>query len=1157
MYIEEIVVDGFKSYQSRTQISGFDPNFNAITGLNGSGKSNILDAICFVLGITNYSQLRVNGLQELVYKHGQAGVRKASVSIVFNNEDKASSPIGYDQHDQIIVTRQIVIGGKSKFLINGIVAQTHKVQNLFHSVQLNIQNPHFLIMQGHIAKVLNMKPLEILSMLEEASGTRLFEANKSKALKTIAKKQLKVEEINKVLEEKIRPTLESLKLESQQYNHYLASKKNMEKLAKFLIAYDYYKTQSMLEKSTGDNESSITEIEDIKKDLKLKDERVENIKNQIQETIKKRDSEKSNDLIKLETLVGNLSKELTEISADFQNKQDLVSARVNRLESLKTEKKELSTEIESKKQEIEVSEKELEEKSKEKDVLASKFSALQQGYSSADDGGAKTVQDQLMDARHKITVLQTDQKTLEMNRSHLEEKLEGLKTEEVDKSSFDKLLKERNELEENVQDLHDQLKELQYSESDENQLYREIEKTEGELKKLASLAEPLARKFNYRVPKDIDPNLVFGMVCKLIDIENQQCEVALDIAGSSKLFNIVIEDANVGKRLIQKHKVQGLNRITCIPLDKIHPTLTDNSKVKIAKEIGSSLNKQVNHAIELLSYDEKFRKAIEYVFGNIFVCEDEETAQKVTFSNDIKTTSVTFTGNLYSPEGTLNGGSAPSSASIIKNVRKLKDLEKKMAALKSTISSTKDKIHKIRENSSIHQQLRNTLELKEHELSLLNQRIAQTMYSKHQEKIENINNQLKQILDDLNGNRASLEEVKSLAQKYEKLSSQGTTSGEFNIKEIKGLLDKAIKVHSDANKKHLKLKAELEEMIKERDHLAQQINDLEKALEKFKKELDQVTKLRDEKKEIYDRKFELYEETRELLSDCDGELAKYNRELEIVEKEKANKKLKLKQLELKVSDYKDDTKKLQKHLSHLKDEHAWVSKEKQFFGKEGSEYDFKSKDIQSISEELKALEKDNFILSKSINVKASNMLAKTDQECKELMEKQTQIKKDKEKIETVIKELEQKKIDTLNHTYEKVNQDFGSIFSELLPGANAKLIPDGKDVMDGLRVKVAFGDDWKESLSELSGGQKSLLALSLILSLLRFKPAPMYILDEIDAALDLSHTQNIGQVLKKKFSQSQFIVVSLKEGMFNNANVLFKTRFVDGVSNVDRIQNRR
>lgn len=161
--------------------------------------------------------------------------------------------------------------------------------------------------------------------------------------------------------------------------------------------------------------------------------------------------------------------------------------------------------------------------------------------------------------------------------------------------------------------------------------------------------------------------------------------------------------------------------------------------------------------------------------------------------------------------------------------------------------------------------------------------------------------------------------------------------------------------------------------------------------------------------------------------------------------------------------------------------------------------------------------------------------------------------KDKAKIEAVIEELDVKKSLALQTTWIKVNRDFGSIFSMLLPGVHAKLEPpEGCSVSEGLEVKVAFNGVWKESLTELSGGQRSLLALSLILALLLFKPAPMYILDEVDAALDLSHTQNIGLMLKTHFSSSQFIVVSLKEGMFNNANVIFRTRFVDGVSAVTR-----
>ena len=174
-----------------------------------------------------------------MYKQGQAGVTKASVSIVFNNSDRARSPVGYEHCDQITVTRQIVIGGRNKYMINGQTAQPTRVQNLFHSVQLNVNNPHFLIMQGRITKVLNMKPIEILSMLEEAAGTRMYESKKEAALKTLDKKQTKVDEIDKLLEEEILPTIEKLRKERGEYMKWAAGNDALERLRRFCVAYEF------------------------------------------------------------------------------------------------------------------------------------------------------------------------------------------------------------------------------------------------------------------------------------------------------------------------------------------------------------------------------------------------------------------------------------------------------------------------------------------------------------------------------------------------------------------------------------------------------------------------------------------------------------------------------------------------------------------------------------------------------------------------------------------------------------------------------------------------------------------------------------------------------------------------------------------------------
>ncbi|UZP40859.1 hypothetical protein NXS19_008675 [Fusarium pseudograminearum] len=194
-------------------------------------------------------------------------------------------------------------------------------------------------------------------------------------------------------------------------------------------------------------------------------------------------------------------------------------------------------------------------------------------------------------------------------------------------------------------------------------------------------------------------------------------------------------------------------------------------------------------------------------------------------------------------------------------------------------------------------------------------------------------------------------------------------------------------------------------------------------------------------------------------------------------------------------------------------------------------------------------------MKKKINPKVMNMIDSVEKKEVSLKHMIKTVIRDKRKIEETIVSLDDYKKKALHETWEKVNGDFGNIFSELLPGGSfAKLDPpEGKTISEGLEVKVCLGKVWKQSLTELSGGQRSLVALSLIMALLQFKPAPMYILDEVDAALDLSHTQNIGRLIKTRFKGSQFIVVSLKDGMFQNANRIFRTRFSEGTSMVQAL----
>ena len=238
----------------------------------------------------------------------------------------------------------------------------------------------------------------------------------------------------------------------------------------------------------------------------------------------------------------------------------------------------------------------------------------------------------------------------------------------------------------------------------------------------------------------------------------------------------------------------------------------------------------------------------------------------------------------------------------------------------------------------------------------------------------------------------------------------------------------------------------------------------------------------------------------------------------------------------------------------MESEHDWIADEREVFGRANTPYDFSAHNMPECKSSLRTTTERHQGMRKKINPKVMNMIDSVEKKEASLRSMMRTVIRDKRKIEETIASLDAYKQEALHATWRKVDRDFGLVFADLLPGSFAKLEPpEGKDVADGLEVRVALGKVWKQSLTELSGGQRSLIALSLILALLQSKPAPVYILDEVDAALDLSHTQNIGRLIKTRFGGAQFVVVSLKDGMFQNANRIFRTRFVDGTSVVQSL----
>lgn len=423
MWVKEVIIDGFKSYANRTVVSGWDPAFNAITGLNGTGKSNILDSICFVLGISNLSQVRAGSLRDLVYKQGNSHVKKASVTIVFDNRDTKRSPVGYEQYEEITVTRQVVIHGRNKYLINGVTAQLGRVQNLFHSVQLNVNNPHFLIMQGRITKVINMKPPEILGMIEEAAGTRMYETKKKAAVKTIVKKQTKVDEINKLLKEEITPTLEKLRQERSTLMKWSANNTEIERLNRFCIAAKFLQAQELVNRS----EEDVTSLEKKKEGLQSRSgdlsEEIAKVEELVAELVAQREQEMKAEFQGLEKDAAERSKELVKLTSVWQHKKENLKTEEAALTDAVKSNEEMAVVMERKKEEIKAAKDKATELSEEERRVSERVASLQGqllgiGMGGEDDDQG-TVAQQLMEAQRRSAELEAEAKQAGSRTKHL------------------------------------------------------------------------------------------------------------------------------------------------------------------------------------------------------------------------------------------------------------------------------------------------------------------------------------------------------------------------------------------------------------------------------------------------------------------------------------------------------------------------------------------------------------------------------------------------------------------------------------------------------------------------------------------------------------------------------------------------------------------
>lgn len=770
------------------------------------------------------STVRAQNLQDLIYKRGQAGVTKASVTIVFDNRDKSKSPIGFEEYASISVTRQIVLGGTSKYLINGHRAQQQTVQNLFQSVQLNINNPNFLIMQGRITKVLNMKPVEILSMIEEAAGTSMFEDRKEKAGKTMAKKETKVREIEGLLKEEIEPKLEKLRGEKRAFLDFQQTQSDLERLTRLVVAHDYLKNGERLRlagEEFDNKKRKVTELENsiarLKGEISHLEEDVKRVKALREKELRKggkfqalEDQVKthSHEMVRLATLLDLKTSSM----ADESEKRETMEKTVTELQALLKGKRKIYDELQAKYDDAKAG---LDRQTAEVEQKEELLQTLQTGVASK-EGQENGYQGQLQDARNRLSSTATEQEQAKLKISHLEKRI---KEEEPRarkaKEQNSNLLRDLEELRKQAKKLESELAKQGFEPGREEEMYQEESRLQKSIRELRSQADSMKRKvanidFNYSDPyPNFDRSKVKGLVAQLftLDKDKTQAGTALEICAGGRLYNVVVDTAETGTALLQNGKLR--KRVTIIPLNKISSFRASAEKIAAAKNLAPG---KVDLALSLIGYDDEVASAMQYVFGTTLVCQDADTAKRVTFDPSVRMKSVTLEGDVYDPSGTLSGGSSPNSSGVLIILQQLNELMGQLAQNERALRDLQETMAKEKKKMDLARATKQEFDLKVHEIKLAEEQI--------------------------NGNSSSSvsvtlkENVRQVANKWQIIHA--VEEMKTNIEQLKKDIEDAKKRHTEASRDIKRIEKDMREFSSNKDS---KLAELQSSLDSLKKGL--------------------------------------------------------------------------------------------------------------------------------------------------------------------------------------------------------------------------------------------------------------------------------------------------------------------------------
>ncbi len=1147
MHIKEIELQNFKSFGKKVKIPFFD-DFTTISGPNGSGKSNIIDGILFALGLSNSRVMRAEKLTDLIYNGDTRPRDFAQVSIHFDNKDR-EMPV---DSDEVVITRKVrqtESGYYSYYYFNEKAVGLSDIHNYLSKAKITPEG-YNVVMQGDVTNIIEMTATERRKIIDEIAGVAEFDDKKDQALNELEIVRERIERVDIILAE-VDDQLAKLKLERDQALKYQSLRDEKRKYEGYILLAKLKDAKNELDKLAGELNDKEAKKEDFTKQLEIRKEELCGIEGKLSDLnaliIKKGESEQIALKKEIESIRGEISRstgtielaenEINDIESlkrkaflEIDDVQGKVAGFNEKLNEETLRKDTISNEVGDKNTQLLVVKSKIAEVdarfSKTRDKLTEAKLALETLKNEKNE--LMREEDRLLDAiRRKSSEardreLEIEDATSKMSsadfdaanaRSGIEET--NAKKQELVKDTFD-LEKNRVQIKSVISDIENSLRLFQ----------QEYARSEARLKAAAEInySEPVESVLRAKKNKELPG--IYGTIAELGKVDKKY-SVALEIAAGARMQSVVVDNDEDAARAINYLKEKRLGRVTFLPLNKL--------------EAGQKLSKTekegiIDYALNLVNYESKFGPAFWYVFRDTLVSDSLTTARRLMGGKRL----VTLDGELIEKAGAMTGGTIKSKLSFASGEEEnIKKIAEQIAEYEGRRKAALNKFEKFDEQLS---RVKAEAAGFDNEITKLEMQLAEIKGrgTRLAEVLETRNKELKEI-------EAARIQIKKDMDNVEEKKREKDAAIDTLLEEI-GKIEELLK---DSQVPELNSKASgIEEEIQ---RLEGRLRDIEAGINavtlerkyaqaKIDETKERLVELDNKKNEHRKRINGLREQIKALESELNvknarekelgGELLELQKKRETVQKEHASLRERLLDVERMQNDMERNLLALYSTKDALTEQIIKLDNEIAELGIAREEEVPSSESIASrIAALTRAMEK-----LEPVNMRAIDEYNEVENRQKDLKSRRDILFHEREELLLRIKKYEELKKEAFMETFNGVNEQFKQVFAELSDGTGSIFLekPD-EPFTGGMTIKAQPSEKTLQRLEAMSGGEKSLTALSLLFAIQQYRPAPFYAFDEIDMFLDGINAEKVARRIQKSAANAQFIVVSLRKPMIEAA----------------------